>query len=117
MARCDQGYLCANCGDEVENLVESELYLRYVLGDVEAESLHKLPERHLRCNPSLSQFIVHDGFDPAVVDGPFGKSGLDPDFVATEEARVTAGYLRLLELSALPGSILDYPLARPNQGS
>ena len=29
MARCDQGYLCDVCGDEVENIRESDLYLRF----------------------------------------------------------------------------------------
>lgn len=111
MARCDRGYLCAVCGGEVEHLLESDLYLRYVLGEVDAESLHESPERHLRCNPSLSQFIAHESFAAPVADGPFAKAALDPSFVAEEEARVTAGYLRLVELAGRPGSILDYPLS------
>ena len=37
MARCDQGYLCAVCGAEVEEMTESELYLAYVLGEVGAQ--------------------------------------------------------------------------------
>jgi len=111
MARCDQGYLCAACGGEVEELVESELYLRYVLGEVEPELLHKLPERHIRCNPALAQFIVHESFVTPAADGPFAKGALDPAFVAEEEARVTGGYRRLLDLSASGdrGSILEYP--------
>ncbi|OJW22650.1 MAG: hypothetical protein BGO49_01320 [Planctomycetales bacterium 71-10] len=114
MAHCDQGYLCAVCGGEVEHLLESDLYLRYVLGEVDPESLHRSPERHLRCNPALSQFIVHDSFAAAVADGPFAKAGLDPSYVADEEARVTAGYLRLVELAGRAGaSILEYPLPGP----
>jgi len=113
MARCDQGYLCAVCGEEVEGLLDSDLYLRYVLGEVDPELLHKLPERHLRCNPALAQFIVDDSFTPIRLEGPFAKSSLDAAFVAQEEARVSAGYRRLHELSAAPGSILDYPLAKP----
>lgn len=98
MARCEQGYLCSVCGEEVEDLRDSDLYLRYLLGEVDPETLHVAPERHLRCNPTLAQFIVADGFDPVTVAGPFGKAGLDPAFVAAEEARVTAAYRRLAEL-------------------
>ena len=67
MAVCEQGYLCEVCGQEVEEIHESDLYLRYVLGEVEAELLDRLPERHIRCNPALAQFIVAEGFEPVVV--------------------------------------------------
>lgn len=110
MARCDQGYLCAVCGREVEGLLESDLYLRYVLGEVDAELLHKVSERHIRCNPSLAQFIVDERFGSPPDAGAFGKAGLDPAFVADEEDRVSAGYRRLRELASLGGSILEYPL-------
>lgn len=110
MARCEQGYLCDVCGEEVEELADSELYLRYVLGEVEPETLHTRPERHIRCNPTLAQFIVAESFPPVTVEGPFDKAGLDPEHVAEEEARVTRGYLRLLELPGLGLPIIDYPL-------
>ena len=41
MARCERGYLCEVCGGEVEELTESDLYLRYVLGEVDPELLHQ----------------------------------------------------------------------------
>jgi hypothetical protein len=110
MALCEEGYLCEVCRSEVEDLTESDLYLRYVLGEIDPEHLHQLPERHLRCNPVLAQFIVADDFPPVLVDGPFSKSELDPDFVALEEARVTRGYLRLQELPRLGLPITEYPL-------
>lgn len=110
MALCDRGYLCDVCGQEVETIVDSDLYLRYVIGEVDPETLHSTPERHLRCNPTLAQFIVADGFDPVVVDGYFGKAQLDPAFVAAEEAQVTRGYLRLEELPRLGLAIPEYPL-------
>lgn len=111
MARCEQGYLCDVCGEEVEDLTESDLYLRYVLGEVDPETLHLAPERHLRCNPTLSQFIVDETFAPVEVDGPFAKAGLDPQFVAEEEARITRGYRRLREVFAVEGMpITEYPL-------
>src|SRR4051812_13255005 len=110
MALCDQGYLCEVCGTDVEDLTESDLYLRYVLGEVDPETLHQLPERHLRCNPVLAQFIVAPEFPPVCVDGPFSKSALDPEFVAQEEMRVTRGYLRLQELPRLELPITEYPL-------
>lgn len=111
MALCELGYLCDVCKEDVAELVESDLYLRYVLGEVDPETLHLTPERHIRCNPTLAQFIVAEGFEPVEALGFFGKAGLDPAFVAEEESRVTRGYLRLQELSGLGLSIVDYPSA------
>lgn len=117
MAACERGYLCAVCGGDVGEIHESGLYLLYVLGDVPAERLDRFPERHIRCDPALAQFIVDDSFTPAVVaEGAFAKTALDPGFVADEERRVTRGYLRLRELSAHRGSIWDYPLAGESAG-
>jgi hypothetical protein len=110
MAVCERGYLCEVCGQEVEDLTDSDLYLRYVLGEVDPEQLDQLPERHLRCNPVLAQFIVDPEFPPVVVAGEFAKSRLDPAFVAGEESRVTRGYRRLLELPGLEIPITEYPL-------
>ncbi len=110
MARCEQGYLCAVCGQEVAEITESDLYLRYVLGEVPPERLHQLRERHVRCNPSLAQFIADPAFPPVVCDGPFARQNLDPQFVAEEEARVTRGWRRLQELPRLGLPITEYPL-------
>jgi len=111
MAQCEQGYLCEVCGADVEDVTESDLYLRYVLGEVDPEILHVAPERHLRCNPTLAQFIVDEAFEPVVVEGFFGKASLDPDFVAAEEARVTTGFRRLKEIFLEEGMpITEYPL-------
>ncbi len=51
MARCERGYLCEVCGAEVEEIIDSDLYLAYVLGEVPSEELHLRHERHIRCNP------------------------------------------------------------------
>ena len=110
MALCEQGYLCEVCGKDVEELTESDLYLRYVLGEVDPETLHIASERHILCNPTLAQFIAAEGFPPVTVDGPFARSELDPEFVAAEEARVTRAYLRLRELPELGLPITEYPL-------
>jgi hypothetical protein len=110
MARCEQGYLCEVCSQDVAGITDSDLYLRYVLGEVPPERLHQLPERHVRCNPALAQFIVDPAFEPVRCDGPFAKAGLDPAFVAEEEARVTRGWRRLQELPALGLTIAEYPL-------
>ncbi len=32
MARCDHGYLCDVCGEEVDSIRDSDLYLRFVTG-------------------------------------------------------------------------------------
>src|SRR3982074_448753 len=110
MAVCEQGYLCEVCGKDVEDVTMSALYLRYVLGEVDPETLHTTPERHIRCNPTLAQFIVAEGFAPVIVEGPFAKGELDPEFVAQEEARVTRGYLRLREILEDELPITEYPL-------
>jgi hypothetical protein len=112
MARCDEGYPCQVCGKDVENILESDLYLRYVIGQVDPELLHSTPERHIRCNPVLAQFIVADDFEPVEVDGEFGKSALDPAHVVAQEILVTRGWRRLVEVRGMPGiSILQIPLA------
>ncbi len=110
MAACEQGYLCDVCGDEVEDITDSDLYLRYVTGEVPARELMTARERHLRCNPTLSQFIVDERFAPVVVSGPFGKQHLDASDVSRREEWVTRGYRRLLEVRSLGIPISDYPL-------
>ncbi|MCM2372799.1 hypothetical protein [Aporhodopirellula aestuarii] len=112
MAKCDQGYLCEVCGEEVTSIVESDLYLRYVLGQLDAEKLHVSPERHLACNPVLAQYIDDDRFEPVTVDGEFDKRLLDPEYVARHTLRVSRAYRRLREIAASesPISLLEYPL-------
>lgn len=110
MARCERGYICEVCGRDVEEIEESSLYLRYVLGEVNADFLHRLAERHIRCDPVLAQFVVSDCFQPVSVEGAFAKSHLDADFVRSEEARVTRGYLRLREVARAGLPIWEYPL-------
>ena len=110
MAKCDEGYLCDVCGEDVANLVDSDLYLRYIIGMLDPEVLHTTPERHIRCNPSLSQYIVAEEFEPVEVEGPFDKRYLDPAFVAERERLVTRGWRRLHEVAGLDVPIIDYPL-------
>ena len=74
------------------------------------EQLHALPERHLRCNPELAQYIVDPTFPPVRCEGVFAKESLDPGYVADEEARVTRGWRRLRELPTLGLTIAEYPL-------
>jgi hypothetical protein len=111
MAKCDEGYLCEVCGQDVAAIVDSDLYLRYVLGEVPLERLHQLPERHIRCNPALAQFIVDEAFEPMVCEGAFAKANLDPDFAAEEEERVTRGWRRLQAIPTLGLTVPEYPLA------
>lgn len=111
MAKCDEGYLCAVCGEDVANVTHSDLYLRYVIGLVDPEMLHSTPERHIRCNPGLAQFIVDDDFEPVAAEGEFSKATLDPDYVARRELLVTRGYRRLFEIKQMQDtSILEFPL-------
>lgn len=110
MAKCEEGYLCDVCGQDVEGLIDSDLYLRYVIGLIEPEVLHTSRERHLRCNPALAQFIVDGEFAPLICPGAFDKRLLDRDFVRQQERLVTRGYRRLKELASAQLPIIDYPL-------
>ena len=111
MARCEQGYLCEVCGGDVENLWDSDLYLRYVIGRIDPETLHTTRERHIRCNPTLAQFIVDAEFEPVFAAGAFDKRQLDPAYVREQERLVTRAWQRLKELAHQEGvSLLDYPL-------
>ena len=111
MAKCEEGYLCDVCGGDVETISESDLYLRYVIGLIDPETLHTTRERHIRCNPTLAQFIVAADFEVVLVDGPFDKRQLDAEYVHQQEELVTRGWKRLHELERRrEPTILDYPL-------
>lgn len=110
MARCDQGYLCDVCGQDVENITDSDLYLRYILGEVPPLRLTKERERHIRCNPAMAQYIVDAAFAPVHCDGAFAKETLDPAFVREQEERVTRAWQRLQEIPTLGVAIPEYPL-------
>lgn len=115
MAKCDEGYLCEICGEEVENITQSDLYLRYVIGMVDPETLHTTPERHITCHPALAQFIVAKEFPPVRVQGPFAKSNLDAAFVQERETLVTRGWKRLHQLRGSQLPITEYPLEEVQQ--
>ncbi len=110
MAKCDEGYLCEVCGEDVAEITQSDLYLRYVIGEVDPETLHTNAERHILCNPALAQFIVDDRFTPVVVDGPFDKRTLDAVFRRERELLVTRGWRRLSEVAGQDLPIIKYPL-------
>jgi hypothetical protein len=110
MARCEQGYLCDVCGQEVEGITESDLYLAYVLGEIPGEILPRRRERHIRCNPERAQYIIDPAFPAVSCAGFFDKRALDADYVAAEETRVTRGWRRLQEIPSLGIPITEYPL-------
>ena len=116
MARCEEGYLCDVCGGDVENIWDSDLYLRYVIGQIDPETLHTTRKHHIRCNPTRAQFIVAPDFEAVLIDGPFDKRQLDASFVHEQEHLITRGWQRLKELTHLEGvSLLDYPLPEIRQ--
>lgn len=110
MARCDEGYLCDVCGQDVAEMVESDLYLRFVIGELDPEVLHVTKERHVRCDPTLAQFIVDEGFAAVFVEGAFDKRTMDSGYVRERETLVTRGWRRLKELPGEATTILEYPL-------
>jgi hypothetical protein len=110
MAKCEEGYLCDVCGLDVAELTDSDLYLCYIVGMLDPEVLHTTSERHIRCNPSLAQYIVADDFEPIVVEGPFDKRQLDATYVREQERLLTRGWERLKEVASLGIPIIEYPL-------
>lgn len=115
MARCDQGYLCRVCGEEVEHITDSQLYLSFVVGEIDPETLHASTECHLRCAPTFSQFIEDSRYGiPTNVVGPFDKNQLDSVYVAMRTKLISRGYDRLWvirEERRHPLTVIDYPLA------
>ena len=110
MVACEQGYLCDVCGKDVEAITESDLYLRYVMGEVSPLELPRQRERHIRCNPATAQYIVDPAFEPVRCDGVFAKASLDPEYVREQEERVTRAWRRLQEIPNLGIPIPEYPL-------
>jgi hypothetical protein len=110
MAKCDEGYICEVCGEAVDEIVDSDLYLRFVIGQVPESELTKSPERHILCNPVQAQFIVHDDFEPVVVDGAFDKRLLDEEHVRQQEDLITRGWLRIREVTGSGLPVSEYPL-------
>ena len=110
MASCERGYLCAVCGQDVEEITDSVLYLRYVMGEVPWDHLNRAP-RHIfvATRHSLNSSWTTRS-SPCSCDGTFAKEQLDPEFVKTEEERVTLAYRRLRELAATNLPIAEYPL-------
>ena len=111
MAKCDQGYPCEVCGADVENVLVSDLYLRYTLGEVPLERLHLQRERHIACNPALAQYIVDARFPPIPCDGFFDKRLLDAAYVRAEEERVSRAWRRLQAIPKLGLAIPEYPFS------
>ena len=113
MAKCDEGYQCEVCGQEVELLTDSALYLQFVIGWIDPETLHTRRESHLRCQPTLAQFIDDPRFDPPItVDNEFDRRHLDSNFACERSKLVTRGYSRLWELQTERHNltVIEYPI-------
>jgi len=110
MAACDTGYICDVCGNDVEAIVDSDLYLRYIMGEVSPLDLPRQRERHIRCNPAIAQYIIDPAFEAVLCAGMFAKSNLDADYVQAQEQLVTRAWRRLQEIPELGVTIPDYPL-------
>jgi hypothetical protein len=112
MAKCDQGYLCEICHEDVASMRDSDLYLRYVTGQIDSRELLASPERHIRCNSVVAQFIVDREFEMVHVEGPFSKNEMDVQFVTKQETLITRGWQRLQELADVADTlpVSGYPL-------
>lgn len=112
MADCDQGYFCEACREYVDAVNDSDLYLRFVMGLVSPEDLMRARERHVRCRPSLSQYIVDPNFDPVVDPDPASDKRNQPsESVGAMESLVTRAWRRLQEIPGSGLSIAEYPLS------
>ncbi len=118
MAPCEQGYVCDICDEEVSSIRDSDLYLRFVTGQIDSRQLLTAQERHLRCNPVTAQFIETPEFEPVTMHGPCSKLKLDIDYVRRQSELMTRGWHRLQELAetshTLP--INKYPLPEFRHG-
>jgi hypothetical protein len=110
MVACEQGYLCDVCGKDVEAITESDLYLRYIMGEVPPLALPNMRERHIRCNPATAQYIVDAAFEPLKCEGAFAKEALEPEYVSQQEELVTRAWRRLQEVPRLQVPLTEYPL-------
>jgi hypothetical protein len=111
MARCDEGYLCEVCGRDVAAITDSDLYLRYVMGELSPLELPQARERHIRCVPETAQYIVDPAFDPPVAcQGFFAKANLDAGYVSQRQSFVTRAWRRLQEIPSLGIPFTEYPL-------
>lgn len=117
MAKCDEGYLCEVCGEPVEKLSDSALYLQFVIGWIDSGLLQSRRECHLRCVPTLAQFVEHPDFEPVEIEGDFDRRLLDPDLAAKRQELVSAGYerLRILQKKRKGLAIEEYPLPETEQ--
>jgi hypothetical protein len=111
MVACEQGYLCDVCGKDVEAITDSDLYLRYIMGEVTPLALPTLRERHIRCNPATAQYIIDPAFEPITCAGVFAKELLDAQYVAQQAELVTRAWRRLQEVPRLGVPLTEYPLA------
>ncbi len=112
MARCEEGYLCEVCGEDVEHLRDSALYLRFIIGWIDPETLHTQRECHLRCMPTLTQFIDSPEFEQVTVEGEFSRHALDAKFASQRAQLITRGYERLREIDSLRDrpAVIEYLL-------
>lgn len=108
--QCDTGYMCDVCGRDVEAIIDSDLYLRYILGEVPPLDLPKQRERHIHCNSAIAQYIVDNAFAPMQCESVFAKVNLDADFVRDQETLVTRAWRRLQAIPTLGVPITEYPL-------
>ena len=106
--------MCSICGEEVEHLTDSQLYLRFVIGEIDPETLHASAECHLSCVPTFSQFIADERFESSSeIEGPFSKNQLDSAYVDERTKLVSRGYARLWairEERRKPLTVVEYPL-------
>jgi len=111
MANCDEGYNCDRCGEYVDHVMVSELYLRYVIGAVPLEELPREPERHIRCSPEFAQYIVDPEFPRVTCDDPgLDKRSLPKEVRERQEKLFTTAWRRLQEVANSGLAVDEYPL-------
>ena len=110
MAKCDEGYLCDVCGQDVAELTDSDLYLRYIVGMLDPEVLHTTPERHIRCNPRSPSTSSPTTSSRSSSKARSTSARSTRATSREREALLTRGWRRLNEVVRLGVPIIEYPL-------
>ncbi|MBI3268593.1 MAG: hypothetical protein HYZ53_06195 [Planctomycetes bacterium] len=109
--KCDHGYFCTVCGEQVETLEDSWLYLRFVLGEAEVRDLPSTKDRHVRCEPEYAQYVVDPEFAPVTDDRPeTDKRRKPPEEAEAREKRVTRAWRHLRSVVGKGWPIEEYVL-------
>ena len=111
MAKCDEGYLCDVCGQDVAELTDSDLYLRYIIGLLDPEVLHTTKRAPHPLQPDARPVHRRRRFRAGRRRRPVRQTPARPQRSSANRKRlITRGWHRLKEVASLGIPIIEYPL-------